>query len=135
MAKTAKNIGAQQAPVLSEEEEKALAMAGTEPDDDPQSVDEEDVKATNEGDHILEGDDFNDDDEGDEDTDDADDRNDEEDGLLVVVSKGHTLYHNGKKYPQSHRLRMSAEDASRLLKRGVVVKFDDLLKKVSGHVG
>ncbi|KNC94159.1 hypothetical protein [Trabulsiella odontotermitis] len=131
MAKTVKNTGAQVVPVLSEEEEKALTMAGTEPDGDLLSVDEEDVEATDEGDHIPEGDDFNDDDDGGEDTDDTDD----EDGLLVVVCKGHTLYHDGKKYPQSHRLRMRAEDASRLLKRGVVVKFDDLLKKVSGHAG
>ncbi|EAA5550297.1 hypothetical protein DQJ50_21965 [Salmonella enterica subsp. enterica] len=55
--------------------------------------------------------------------------------FLVVVCKGHTLWHNGEKYPQFRRLRMDADDADRLLKRGVVVKYADLLKKVSDHAG
>ncbi|MFK3911367.1 hypothetical protein ACI2JI_04695 [Enterobacter cancerogenus] len=55
--------------------------------------------------------------------------------LLVVVCKGHTLYHDGNKYPASSRLRMDDDDAERLLKRGVVVKYDDLLQKVAGYAG
>ncbi|EJQ4758663.1 hypothetical protein NX464_003730 [Salmonella enterica] len=60
---------------------------------------------------------------------------DDEVDFLVVVCKGHTLWHNGKKYPQFRRLRVDADDADRLFKRGVVVKYADLLKKVSDHAG
>ncbi|ECY3797154.1 hypothetical protein AU652_20930 [Salmonella enterica subsp. enterica serovar Minnesota] len=58
---------------------------------------------------------------------------DDEVDFLVVVCKGHTLWHNGEKYPQFRRLRMDADDADRLFKRGVVVKYADLLKEVSDH--
>lgn len=63
------------------------------------------------------------------------DGSEEDSRLLVVVCKGHTLYHDGNKYPASCRLRIDADDADRLLKRGVVVKYDDLLQKVSGYAG
>ncbi len=55
--------------------------------------------------------------------------------ILVVVSKGHTLYHDGEKYPQFRRLEMNAEEADRLLKRGVVVRFDNLLQQVQERGG
>lgn len=114
MAKLTRNEGAQGAPELTEEEEKATTIApdsgsGTE----------------NMGDGDSDG-------PGEEHT--ADDGEDEE-GILVVVCKGHTLWHNGEKYPQSRRLRMDECDADRLLKRGVVVKYADLLKQVSDHAG
>lgn len=109
MGKTTKNTDAQVASALPEEEEKTLSeMATDTPDQDSSDEFAEDCDA--------------------EDTED-------ESGLLVVVCKGHTLYHDGNKYPATHRLRMDAEDASRLLKRGVVVKYDDLLKKVSADAG
>lgn len=57
-----------------------------------------------------------------------------EDSLLeVVVSKGHTLYHNGRCYPPSQRLQLQAKDASPLLNRGVVVRYQDLLAQVLHH--
>ena len=112
MGRTVKNTDAQVASALSEEEEKTLSGAAA---DTPLDTDE--TATQNAGDESAE----------DCDADDA--------GLLVVVCKGHTLYHDGNKYPATHRLRMDAEDASRLLKRGVVVKYDDLLKKVSADAG
>lgn len=54
-------------------------------------------------------------------------------GALVVVSKGHTLYHNGEKYPQYQRLEMDVTDATPLLKNGVIVAYSDLLKQVSNN--
>lgn len=55
----------------------------------------------------------------------------DDDAGWVVVSKGHTLYHNGEKYQQFRRLKMDAGDAAPLLKNGVVVAYSDLLKQVS----
>lgn len=112
MGKTTKNTDAQVVSDLPEEE-KALSGA---PADTPEDTDKATTQNTS--------------DESPEDCDAEDD-----DGLLVVVCKGHTLYHDGNKYPATHRLRMDAEDANRLLKRGVVVKYDDLLKKVSADAG
>ncbi|AXF75103.1 hypothetical protein LU604_17565 [Erwinia tracheiphila] len=114
MAKPIKNDGAQGAPELTEEKEKSVTIApdsatGTD------NVDDDDSHDPNE--------------EG------TDDDAEEDEGLLVVVCKGHTLWHNGEKYPQFQRLQMDEGDADRLLKRGVVVKYADLLKKVSDHAG
>lgn len=116
MAKTTKNPDAQVASALPEEEEKTLSEMVTDTPED--------------------ADDTADQDSSDEFAEDCDAEDTEDDNcFLVVVCKGHTLYHDGNKYPATHRLRMDAEDASRLLKRGVVVKYDDLLKKVSADAG
>jgi len=57
------------------------------------------------------------------------------DHLKVVVCKGQTLYHNGEKYPASRQLILDALDAAPLLKRGVVMKHSELLKKASSDAG
>lgn len=57
-------------------------------------------------------------------------------GLVsVVVLKGHTLYHDGDKYPPTSRLKVSPEDADTLQSRGVVVPYSELLQQLAGYVG
>ncbi|EFJ8793610.1 hypothetical protein AXA14_004892 [Escherichia coli] len=97
--------------VLSEEEKAALAVMEGGTSDEVQTGDDQESEANH----------------------DDVDQSEESDGVRVVVCKGRTLYHNGKKYPPTHRLEMAPEDAEPLIKSGVVIKFDDLLQKVSGH--
>lgn len=59
----------------------------------------------------------------------------EAEGITVVVLKGHTLYHNGEKYPTSSQLTLSDRDAAPLLKRGVVMSYSELLKKAASNAG
>lgn len=60
----------------------------------------------------------------------------EGDGLVaVVVRKGHTLYHDGEKYPATSRVRMSEVEAGHLKKRGVVLLYSDLLEQVADYAG
>ncbi|MGK0736991.1 hypothetical protein ACSFCT_09400 [Yokenella regensburgei] len=119
MTKLTKNDGAQGAPELMEEkDESATTIQG--PGTDTGNAEDGDDNDQHEED-------------GEEEEAAADDK--EGEGLLVVVCKGHTLWHNGEKYPQFQRLRMDDGDADRLLKRGVVVRYADLLKKVSDHAG
>lgn len=107
MAKTEKNTDAQVPSPLPEEGGEILSVPSP---DVPDAENDSDVLAENDAGKS----------EGDS-------------RLLVVVCKGHTLYHDGNKYPASSRLQMDADDADRLLKRGVVVKYDDLLQKVAGY--
>ena len=59
----------------------------------------------------------------------------EVEGIAVVVLKGHTLYHDGEKYPTSSQLTLTARDAAPLLKRGVVMTHSELLKKAASNAG
>ncbi|UNK26222.1 hypothetical protein MNO11_15355 [Serratia plymuthica] len=87
----------------------------------------------------LKDEDQDDDNSGDTDTDtdtDTDGDSDQEsnsdvvdDGLVtVVVTKGNTVRHDGQSYPENRTLTLSAEDALRLIGKGVAADVEHLRK-------
>ncbi|MCP9269878.1 hypothetical protein M5U04_17775 [Xenorhabdus sp. XENO-1] len=59
---------------------------------------------------------------------------DDNDPFEFVVVKGHTVRHNGTDYPENAIIYLDGEgehkDAERLLRLGVIVRFDDLKSKL-----
>ncbi|ATW33138.1 hypothetical protein BJP43_01300 [Candidatus Williamhamiltonella defendens] len=49
-------------------------------------------------------------------------------GVAVVVTKGNTVRHDGQDYPESRTFTLSAEDAQRLIRLGVVTDVKQLRK-------
>ncbi len=49
-------------------------------------------------------------------------------GVAVVVTKGNTVRHDGQDYPESRTFTLSAEDAQRLIRLGVVADVKQLRK-------
>ncbi|MFB5172815.1 hypothetical protein AAIO65_09485 [Erwinia amylovora] len=49
-------------------------------------------------------------------------------GVAVVVTKGNTVRHDGQDYPESRTFTLTAEDAQRLIRLGVVADVKQLRK-------
>ncbi|EAQ6131862.1 hypothetical protein AXA88_24560 [Salmonella enterica] len=52
---------------------------------------------------------------------------DNAENVEVVVCKGHTVYHNGEKYGENRKLKLSQADTQTLQARGFVVPLADVL--------